>query len=189
MNGFNQFTSMPFYVYRIIERLIENDNICKILKYNTYDCLSKPNLTHDEKIALIWTNNDNRMDLYNIFMTNTMVNQINDSKSILQCYRYRTNPDNRVIATLSYKFDFMFGSTIALMDYEGYPCNRGDVMEMEIMKTLNGQDVAGVGYLQYNRLLTRDCGSIVGIGNASTFTGISIVFGTQNGDTGGDGCG
>ena len=61
-------------------------------------------------------------------------------------------------------------------------------MEMEIMKSLNGEDVAGVGYLQYNDELTSLCGSQVGIGNNYTFTGLSIIFGTFILDTENGGC-
>ena len=44
--------------------------------------------------------------------------------------------------------------------------------------TLNGEDVAGVGFLQYNDALTTLCNSQVGIGNSYTFTGLSIIMGT-----------
>lgn len=185
---YNQFTSLPFIPYKIVMALIENDNLCKLLYYNTYDCLDKPNLTYEQKIEMIWSQNDNRMDKYNIFLTNTMSNEMTDAKCMLQCYRYDTKPDNYVISTLCYRFDFLFGSTTAMVEYGGYPCNRGDVFEMELMKSLNGKDVAGIGYLQYNRMLSRLCGSNVGIGNNSTFTGVSIVMATQIGDVDNGNC-
>lgn len=174
---------MPFYPYRIILALLENDNLCKMLKYNTYDCLSMPNLSYEEKIDMIWKNPQfDQMQNYNIFMTNTMANMMTEAMDILQIYRYDTNPKNHIISTIAYRFDFLFGSKTAMVEYEGVPCNRGDVFEMELMKSLNGKDVAGVGFLQYNASMSRLCGSQVGIGNNSTFTGVSIVLSTQNGD-------
>lgn len=187
---YNQFTTMPYTPYKIILKLLLNENLCKLLKYNTYDCLSMPNLSYDEKIAMIWKSPQfDHMENYNIFMTNTMANMMTEAMDILQIYRYDTKPINPVIATIVYRFDFMFGSKTATVEYNGMPCNRGDVFEMELMKSLNGQDVAGVGFLQYNDRLSRLCGSQVGVGNNSTFTGVSIVFATQNGDIDEGGCG
>ncbi|MEG0899407.1 MAG: hypothetical protein RSD67_02485 [Oscillospiraceae bacterium] len=186
MASYNQFTSLPFIIYRIIMQMVTNDNICKLLKYPEYDCLSKPNLTYDEKMAMIWKNPQfDRMENYNIFMTNTMANMMTDAISMLQIYRYDSKPINYVISTICYRLDFLFGSKTAMVEYEGIPCNRGDVFEMEIMKSLNGKDVAGVGFLQYNSGLSRLCGSNVSIGNNNTFTGVSIVFATQISDIGG----
>ena len=105
-----------------------------------------------------------------------------DSKVILKCYRYHTNPISPVISTVAYKFDVMYGTTIPLIEYNGTTCNRGDLIEMELMKSLNGKDVAGVGFLQYNHKLSTLCSSTVGIGNNYTFTGTSIVMATQIGD-------
>ena len=42
MAMYNDFLSMPYIPYRIIEYLAyNNENLWKILKYNTYDCLSQ----------------------------------------------------------------------------------------------------------------------------------------------------
>lgn len=180
---FNQFTSMPYTPYKIILAILDNDNLCKLLKYNTYECLSMTNLTYEEKIAMIWKNPQfDQMQNYNIFMTNTMANMMTESMDVLEVYRYHTRPLNPVLATTAYRFDFLFGSKTAMVEYEGVPCNRGDVFEMELMKSLNGKDIAGIGLLQYNSDLSNLCNSQVGIGNNSTFTGVSIVMATQNAD-------
>ena len=45
MAYYNAYKSMPYIPYRIIEYLANNnENIWKILKYNTYDCLSREDL-------------------------------------------------------------------------------------------------------------------------------------------------
>ena len=42
---FNNFANLPYVPYKIIMTLAQNnENIFKLLKYGTYDCLSKPNL-------------------------------------------------------------------------------------------------------------------------------------------------
>ena len=67
------------------------------------------------------------------------------------------------------------------MEYNGLPCNRGDVFESELMQTLNGIDVAGVGLLQFNHGLSTLSRSGMNLGNNKTFSGISIVMAVQNG--------
>lgn len=189
MAKFNKFTSLPFIPYRIIVALMKNDNFFKLLKYNTYDALSKPNLTDDEKAEMI-CKDDNNMHDFNIFLTNIEPNELVKSKTILKLYRYDTMPDNGFLSTICYKFDILYGTKNAMVDYEGVPCARVDVMEMELMKTLNGADVAGVGLLQFNHELSRLSRSTLNIGNNYTFTGTSIIMATQLADVQGDGlCG
>ena len=167
--------------------LLENDNFCKLLYYNTPDALSQPNLTIEQKRSLIWDGEDD-MENYHIFLTNVQPNEEIQNRTLMKVYRYNSEPKTQLGATVCYRFDILFGSKIPLVKYNGITCNRGDVMEMEIMKSLNGEDVAGVGYLQYNDELTSLCGSQVGIGNNYTFTGLSIIFGTFILDTENGGC-
>ena len=174
---YNKFLSMPYVPFKIIMALLENDNFCKLMYYNTMDALSKPNLTMAQKRHLIWDGSDD-MDNYNIFMTNIQPNEEIENRTVLKVYRYNTEPNNNITATVCYRFDILYGSKIPLVKYNGITCNRGDVIEMEIMKTLNGEYVAGVGFLQYNDALTTLCNSQVGIGNSYTFTGLSIIMGT-----------
>ena len=183
----NKFLSMPYIPFKIVMALLENDNFCKLIYYNTIDARDQPNLTIAQKRALIWDGQDD-MENYHIFLTNVQPNEETNNRTILKLYRYVTDPINRNIATVAYAFDILFGSKIPLVRYNGITCNRGDVIEMEIMKTLNGEDVAGVGYLQYDNDLTTLCRSRIGIGNNYTFTGLSIIMATQISDTDGGGC-
>ena len=179
----NKFLSMPYIPFKIVMALLENDNFCKLLYYNTIDALDQPNLTIEQKRSLIWDGEDDRMDDYNIFLTNVQPNEEIENRTVIKVYRYDTTPINNMRATVAYEFDILFGSKIPLVRCEGITCNRGDVIEMEIMKTLNGEDVAGVGFLQYDSRLSGLCRSRVGIGNNYTFTGVSIVMATQIVDT------
>ena len=179
MGQANTFSSMPKIPYKIVTALMGNNNFCKLIYYNTKDALSKPNLTEEQKRSLIWDGDANRTDKFNIFLTNVQPNEEIENRTVMKLYRADTDPENLFRAVLAYRFDVLFGSKIPLVDYDGVPCNRGDLIEMEIMTTLNNQDVAGVGRLQYNADLSNLAGSHVGIGNNYTFTGISIVMATQ----------
>lgn len=177
-NSFNQFTQMPFIPYLLIEKLMENENIWKILKYSTYDCLSKENLSLEEKSQMIWKNQDNQID-YNVFLTPLIEDMIYDSKTILKCYRYYSVPLTHINSIVTYEIDILYGGKISLIDYNGVPCSRSDVLETEIIKTLNGSDVGGIGYFQFNKELSSFCQSKMVLGNDKTFTGSAIVFGTN----------
>lgn len=179
MGQANTFSSMPFIPYRIVVALMENDNFCKLIYYNTIDALDKPNLTDEQKRKLIWDGDISRTDKYYIFLTNVQPNEEIENRTVVKLYRYDTDPTDLFGAIVCYRFDVLFGSKIPLVNYKGVLCNRGDVIEMEIMKTLNNQDVAGVGNLQFNGDLSALATSKVGIGNNYTFTGLSIVMATQ----------
>lgn len=176
--AFNQFSSLPSIPYAIIEKLMENENIWKILKYPTYDCLSKKDLTLSEKSDMIWKNQENQVD-YNVFLTPLVEDMIYESTTILKCYRYYSVPMNQLRAVVTYEIDVLYGGKISLIEYNGIPCNRSDVIEMEIMKTLNGADVGGIGYFQFNRELSSFSQSRMVLGNDKTFTGTAIVMATN----------
>ena len=69
----NKFLSMPYIPFRIVMALLENDNFCKLVYYNTMDALSRPNLTPAQKRQLIWDGEDNMED-YNIFLSEKQTN-------------------------------------------------------------------------------------------------------------------
>ena len=188
---FNKFRQLPFVPYNIIMHLAQDTNIenfWKLLKYDDYGALSKPNLSYEEKMKMIWNNNADQNN-YNIFLTPLIEDSVLTAKTILKLYRMNTEPNNGRIATLTYRFDVLYGGKISLVEYEGAPCNRADVMEMEIMNSLNGADIGGtIGFLQYNDELSRLCGSSAAIGNNQTFAGISIVMAVQSGDLHDTGC-
>jgi hypothetical protein len=147
------------------------------------DALDRPNLTIEQKRSLIWDGDIDRTDKFNIFLTNVQPNEEIDNRTVMKIYRYQSDPRNNVRAVVSYRFDILFGSKIPLVKLNGITCNRGDVIEMEIMRTLNGEDVAGVGFLQYYERLSALCNSRMGIGNNYTFTGLTIIMATQIADT------
>ena len=87
MGMYNNFLSMPYIPYRIIEYLAyNNENIWKILKYNTYDCLSEENLTFEEKMSLIWSHQADQEN-YRIFFTALVENMIPLSDTMIKIYK------------------------------------------------------------------------------------------------------
>lgn len=175
---YNQLNAMPYIPYRIISYLANDpkaEDLWKLLKYNTEDALLKPDLTLDEKIELICKNNANQND-YSVFFTRLIENEQTIERTIIKLYKINTIPDSRLQAICPYSFDILTGAKTVVVDYNGIPCSRLDVIESILAQSLNGADVGGVGLLEYNRELNRVCGAVYGIGNNTSYIGQSVVF-------------
>ena len=187
---YNKFSTMPYIPYNIIAFLAKSpkaENLWKILAYNTYDCLAKPNLTLKEKMNLIWNGQD-RQENYNIFLTYLVGNMQIEAKTILKLFQYDVAPINKNISTVTYEFDILIGQKTAMIDYYGIPCNRAEVFESELLRILNGTDIGGVGLLSFDMQLSRSARTYFNIGNNSTFTGISLIMAIQVSDNSDEEC-
>lgn len=186
MAMYNDFISMPYIPYRIIEYLAyNNENLWKILKYNTYDCLSEDNLTFEEKMSLIWSHEANQED-YRIFFTALVENLIPVSETMIKIYKEIVVPRSTVNAIAGYEIDILYGGKISLIEYNGVPCNRGDVCEAEILSTLNGVEIGGVGRLEFNTRKLSSAKSMNNIGDNKSFTGNSLLLAVDISDIGDD---
>lgn len=184
---FNSFSRLPPVCYNILVYLATQDsaeNIWKMLKYNDYDCLSKPNLTFSEKMSLIWKQGP--QESFGVFLTPLVEDAITESKSIFKIYTYYIHDNEQYQSSVVYAFDFLYGGNMALVDYEGIPAPRGDVFIHSLMATLNGAFVGGVGKLAFASDLTRYNLAKATIGNSKTFTGVQVFLSTKIGDSGGE---
>ena len=185
---YNSLSRLPYVPYNILTYLAQNDEIIwKLLKYNGYGALSKPDLTFEEKLDLVWR--DGPQEEYGVFLTNLIEDAIAESKCILKCYQYYIHADALYNSTVVYAFDFLYGGQMSLVDYNGYPASRGDIFINRILDTLNGVDVDGVGKMVFlDQMSNYDLAHSV-IGNSKTFTGVQIFLSTLVGDGGTeDGC-
>ena len=103
---YNSMSALPFIPYRIMKHLALNEEILwKLLKYNTYDALSRPDLTFQEKMALIWAKDD-KQEKYNVFFTNLVEDAITDSKTIMKLYKFFADTDSIYLAMLCIRWTF-----------------------------------------------------------------------------------
>ena len=123
---YNSLSKLPTIPYNILVYLARQDEIIwKLLKYNDYDALSKPDLTFDEKIALIWKSGP--QEKFGVFQTMLVEDAICESKCILKIYDYYIHAKELYSSTAVYAFDFLYGGQMSLVDYEGTPVSRGDL--------------------------------------------------------------
>lgn len=187
---FNSFDSLPFIPYNILSHLANDplvEDLWKLLKYNTYDALSQPNLTFKQKMSMIWKNQATQNN-YTIFLTRLIEDEQLSERTILKLYKANSDPVSAQIATTAYEFDILVGAKIPMVDYNGIPCSRVDVIESLLLKSLNGADVNGVGWLQFNDDLSRLCRSATGVGNNTSYYGTSILMAVQIGNLNDRGC-
>jgi hypothetical protein len=190
MNSFNNFSDMPQIPYKILIHLIQNnENIFKLLKYNTSDALSKPNLTVAEKMALLYIDGEKENE-YNIFLKPLIGDEIIKGCSQLRLYKATMQPTDHLTALLNYEFDIICGERIGLVyDENDIPCTRIDLIEKELLNELNGLDAFGVGYFQFNKELSRACSEQLRLSNSKTFYGSSLILAVNYSAIKGDVCG
>lgn len=185
---YNSMSKLPFIPYNILTYLANNDEILwKLLAYNDYDALSKPDLSFSEKFDLLWKTGP--QEQYGVFFTNLVEDAIPESKCILKIYNFYIHANQLYTGTVVYAFDFLYGGKMSLVNYNGIPVSRGDLFVNRILEVLNGADVNGVGKLTFFDDMSRyDLAKSV-IGNSKTFTGEQLFLSVNVGDTGKDeGC-
>lgn len=178
---FNNLAQLPYAAYNILMYLVNNNEIIwKMLKYNDYDALSKPNLSISEKLDFVWK--FGKQEKFSVFLTGLVEDAIAESKSILKIYQYYIHAKpNSYISTAVFAFDFLYGGNMALINYEGVPVSRGDLFVNQILDTLNGVDIGGVGTLVFNDDLSRYISERYVIGNNKTYTGNCLYMGVLMG--------
>lgn len=185
---YNSLSTMPFVPYNVLTYLATQEEIIwKLLKYPEYEALDKPDLTFDEKMSMIWKKGP--QEDYNVFFTNLVEDAIPESKCIFKCYQYYIQPSELYVSTCIYAFDILFGGQMALVEYQGLPVSRGDLMVQRIVECLNGVSVNGVGRFVFSLDQSRyDLGRSV-IGNSKTYTGFQLFMSVLIGDSGkSEGC-
>lgn len=182
---FNSLSALPYIPYNILVYLARQDgaeDLWKMLKYNSYDALSKPNLSFEEKLKLIWRNGP--QEKYGVFLTPLIEDAICESKCVLKIYDYYIHAKELYTSTLVYAFDFLYGGQMSLIEYDGVPVSRGDLFINIILAVLNGAEVGGIGKLIFYDDMSRYDLARATIGNSKTFTGIQLFMSVNVGDTG-----
>ena len=192
--AFNNYKEMPQIPYKVIATLLteESDsaeNFWKLLKYADVDALSKPNLSYDEKLALVWKG-DSIEQNYNVFLKPLVGSSLDDAEAQtqLRIFRYTTMPSTRFEAIMTIEADFITNEKTCLVYQDGLLCERTDLMESLFLDVMNGRDIEiGSGVVMFDRELSRSCNSQLNIGNSKSFYGRSLVMALEfvSGESGG----
>lgn len=139
---------MPQMPYLMIsEILTENNNIWKLLQYNEANALDQADLTSAQKRALIFNGEGDEAE-YRVFTNLFLDESFNEVQSQIRVDVNEIRPDNYVYAQLN--IGVMILSHNSIMTLNNYE-NRTTRLLHEIIKTLNGIEINGIGKLVFDR--------------------------------------
>lgn len=186
---YNTYSKIDKFEYKVIEHLFSNEDLWKLIKYNDSDALSpnKPNLTTQEKKDLIWTgqlNSSGDIDSskYRVFKQSLTDDSFGDMTTHLRVYIGEVVPDNGIIGTVDIYIEILTHSKLnGLMDTE---LNRISSLLKNVLGTLNGSSIDGVGNLYFNADATRRNKAKHAINNGKNYFGYLIIMSTKTSSTG-----
>ena len=161
-SDYNRFTGLPSIPYNIVQYLFNNDNLMKLLYYNTSDALSQPNLTDEQKRSMIYNGEVNADDNsqstnYKIFLSANPDDAISEQTSMLRVYKYRVMPTDKIVSKVVYCFELI--NHVKLMYLDNYTL-RYENMFVELMRSLNGANgIQGISPLVFDKTMSSDCES------------------------------
>ena len=177
MAAFNKFTNLPSVPYLILSYLAENnEDIFKALFYQEANALSRPNLTLEQKLDMIYVDEGKEVDKH-LFLKPLIGEEMIDSATQLRIYKYGISPIDSMVSVITYRFDIITGSKISLIyDNNGIPVSRLDFIESQLLNTLNGIDLFGTGKFQFNRDLSTQDKQILTLSNSKNFFGSILLM-------------
>lgn len=168
-------TAMPTFPYRLFVWLVNDDkaeDLWRLLKYNDYDALSKPYLTKQEKIDLLWRDGEGQNSKGKaFFFTNLVEDSIPVERTIIKLYNYLVQPMDEISSVVNYRFEILYGAITELVEWNGVPVSRGDLIAHLLLKVMNGRVIDGVGKIHFNRDVGRYNEVRSTYGNQMNFTG------------------
>jgi hypothetical protein len=132
-------------ITNVLTKLIENQNLLKLLLYPTKDALYQPDLTQEQINALF--DSASSPDMKRILFMPFNIDVADSEKSEIRIFIRSFTPDNIQITNLSMCIQVICSNNVWLMD-EGRMTPL--VLIQEILKSLNGVDVEFVGNLYFN---------------------------------------
>jgi hypothetical protein len=175
INSYNKFINYGVLSYNIITYLMNNnEDIWKMLKHNTPDALGYSDLSILEKGDLIYSGETNS-EPFNVFRDPFTDDAFEKQVCQLRIFPSSTNPENHITAIQDIQIQIVCHVKINYMDDYAM---RMDRMIEEILKTLNGADIGGLGVMYFNKDRSRTNSIMRGsnVGNNKNFLGALITM-------------
>lgn len=167
MSEFIQLDNLDKILNNIAGLLIKDDSLVKYLQFNTKDALSQ-SITDDKRYQLI--NQDGDITNTRIFFQPFNNQTLSDERTELRIYYAQFVPKNAYLSNISIGFDIVVHNKL-------WQVNGGKQRPIEILhellKTLNGKEVKGIGELSFTN---RGANLILYNNN---FTGYSFAMSTK----------
>jgi len=139
--------------YTCIEHLMkENETVWKLLKYNDPDAWNKPDLTLEEKAALIYAGQDD-LTQFRVFLDIGQPDVWTQEICNIRIAPYSAFPNNKTVGTISVMFEvYAHYKVNHLSNYK----TRIDMVMQQFLATFNGLYIGGIGRLFFDRLGSQD---------------------------------
>jgi hypothetical protein len=171
-NDFSQFSKLS---YTCIKHMMQNNElIWKLLKYTSPDAWSKPDLTQEEKGALVYAGQQDSSK-FNVFMDGKQPDVL-----VNECTLVRIMPNyaigmNRTIGVIEISMEvFSHYKINHLSNYS----TRIDTIAGELLALFNGSDVGALGLMAIDRMI--DQSSRLFQAGQIPFGGKQIIFATYS---------
>ena len=179
--AYNNGSDLPYIVSKIFEFLIEqgSEDFWKCIKYDDYDCLSKPNLTMSEKRNLIYTKGKD-INEYNIYLNSPLISvEEETAKTILKSYVLRIRPADQMNFVVSVSFEIITHTHLANIEKGVDMVSRIDFIASELIRMLNQRDF-GFGRVRFDHRFSSDSDSYMAYNNSNQFFGKVLTFAVLN---------
>ena len=177
--AYNKLQPVRGFGYKIIEQLMkDNDDIWKLLKYNTTDALKHDFLTIEEKKSLIYKGIGDSTD-FRIFKGAFVDDSFDDQVSQLRVYLAAVEPVNRSVSTVNYALEPIVHTK--LLDLDNFE-DRLEVMVQQIISTLNGKEIRGITKFSFDRSESYYNSAKLNIYNNRNFFGFTIIMSCKMSD-------
>lgn len=203
-NAFNRYTNLDNIEWSIIRYLINSEtkfanNLWKILKYDTEDCLLKENVSKKERAKLVYIDNGDSTNC-RVFMEPFTDDSWTERSSHLHIYVGDVEPENHLVSKVNIVFETITHNKItniigdatsedlsmvnpAEFDDDENPIilykNRETVMLKCVLAELNGMFVNGVGVMQFNLTHNGNDKSKQKLWNGKTYYGHETIMSTM----------
>ena len=145
-NDFRQFSKIS---YNCIKFLMDNNEpVWKLLLYTDSAAWSKPDLTQEEKAALIYAGQQDT-SMYHVFMDGKQPDVLVKEVALLRIMPYHAVGLNRTIGYIGVSMEvFAHYKINHLSNYT----TRIDTIAGELLATFNGSDIGGLGLMSFSKM-------------------------------------
>lgn len=200
---FNRFVNLDNVEWGILDFLAKSDSkyanyLWKILAYSTEDCLTRPDVSYADRIALIYKNNGEASG-HRVFMSPFIDDSWEEQAAMLHVYIESIKPTTHLSSNVQVAFECIVHNKISNIlgdaskfNPETNPSemnkgqvlcpykNRATVLLKSTLAALNGNFVNGVGVLQFNSQIKNvsDDAARASLWNGKKFFGFKFTMST-----------
>ncbi|HEY5588897.1 MAG TPA: hypothetical protein VIK86_08080 [Candidatus Paceibacterota bacterium] len=171
--AYNKFEQLPQMPYNIITSLIQNnENVWKLINYNSPDALQLPNLTQEQKAKLIWNGQEDSED-YRVFMQPVTDDAFTTMCSQIRVFPIVIIPTNRTLGIISFGIEIL--SHVKINQLNNYQTRILTLLQ-EVISTLNGTYINGIGQLFFDKSASYDNSAKLNLFNNRNYCGYTLIM-------------